>query len=158
VNQQVTISGNINVELYHCLGILTVICYSTDTIELGMLPAGTYTTDVGLWAGSGMPDCTTFQSFGNSTGNLTVDAGTGIRNGQMEKPSVFYKDRFIYIQNSPSGAAFSLTDVTGKKVADQHLQDGLNRIDSGDLHGVYLFRITMKDGRNSVGKIAIMAK
>lgn len=42
---------------HHCVGLLTVICPTTDTFQIGQLPAGNYTFDFTLTSGFGGPNC-----------------------------------------------------------------------------------------------------
>ncbi len=42
----------------YCLGALTVICDASDTVNLGILPAGNYNVDLTLSSGSGPTPCT----------------------------------------------------------------------------------------------------
>jgi len=54
-----SISGNnIVASTQHCLGMLTVICNTTDTFKLNPLAVGTYIFDLTLSSGFGGPPCT----------------------------------------------------------------------------------------------------
>lgn len=53
------VSGStIHATAHHCIGLLTVVCPTTDTFELGQLPPGNYNFDLTLTSGSGGPGCT----------------------------------------------------------------------------------------------------
>ena len=53
------LSGNsITASTQHCLGMLTAICYNTDTFKINPLSTGTYTFDLTLSSGFGGPPCT----------------------------------------------------------------------------------------------------
>ena len=43
---------------HHCVGMLTAMCNTIDTFNLGMLPAGSHLFDMTLTSGSGGPPCT----------------------------------------------------------------------------------------------------
>ena len=54
-----SISGNnIVASTQHCLGMLSAICYNTDTFKINPLSTGTYTFDLTLSSGFGGPPCT----------------------------------------------------------------------------------------------------
>ena len=57
-NQGFELNGTtISAYAHHCVGMLTVICETADTFELGQLPAGNYTFDMTLSSGFGGPGC-----------------------------------------------------------------------------------------------------
>lgn len=57
--QGASISGNvISAWAIHCIGMLSVICNATDTINLGVLPAGNYTANFQLDHGMMPSPCT----------------------------------------------------------------------------------------------------
>lgn len=75
------LAGNmINAWAVHCVGVLAVICPHTDTINLGLLPAGTYAATFQLDQGGGPVPCTPGIVPGPSS-NLTfvVSTATSIR-------------------------------------------------------------------------------
>lgn len=57
-NQGHNINGN-SIEAYshHCVGLLTVICPTTDTFQIGQLPAGDYSFNFTLTSGFGGAGC-----------------------------------------------------------------------------------------------------
>ena len=52
------LGNNIVASTKHCLGMLTAICLTTDTFKLNPLAIGTYTFDLTLSSGFGIPTCT----------------------------------------------------------------------------------------------------
>jgi len=52
------LGNNIVASTQHCLGMLTTICNTTDTFKLNPLAVGTYTFDLTLSSGFGVPPCT----------------------------------------------------------------------------------------------------
>jgi len=52
------LGNNIVASTQHCLGMLTAICYNTDTFKINPLSTGTYTFDLTLSSGFGGPPCT----------------------------------------------------------------------------------------------------
>jgi hypothetical protein len=53
-----TAPGRFEANALHCLGVLTVICYDTDTLELGALTAGNYRVIYQVNTGFGPIPCT----------------------------------------------------------------------------------------------------
>ena len=52
------LGNNIVASTKHCLGMLTAICFTTDTFKLNPLAIGTYTFDLTLSSGFGSLPCT----------------------------------------------------------------------------------------------------
>ena len=52
------LGNNIVASTQHCLGMLSAICYNTDTFKINPLSTGTYTFDLTLSSGFGGPPCT----------------------------------------------------------------------------------------------------
>ena len=51
------LGNNIVASTQHCLGMLSAICYNTDTFKINPLSTGTYTFDLTLSSGFGGPPC-----------------------------------------------------------------------------------------------------
>ncbi len=74
---------------HHCLGMLTFICSTTDTFELGSLPAGNHTFVLTLTSGGGPAPCTPGIVIDDTDSiTFTVDPGVGI-NSPDTKPVDF---------------------------------------------------------------------
>ena len=52
------LGNNIVASTQHCLGMLSAICYNTDTFKINPLSTGTYTFDLTLSSGFGGSPCT----------------------------------------------------------------------------------------------------
>lgn len=63
-------------EAIHCLGMLTIICYESDTIDLGLLAAGVYSVDLSLYTGFGLTPCTTATLAAADSRSFTVSSPT----------------------------------------------------------------------------------
>jgi hypothetical protein len=64
------VGSSVIAEARHCLGMLTVICDESDTINLGILASGVYSVDLSLYTGFGMTPCT-IDSIADATDNST---------------------------------------------------------------------------------------
>lgn len=147
------VGSSIDLQLYHCLGILTVICYSSDTIVLGQLPAGSYVLSANVWYGAGMPDCTTFQPGDSAIQSFIVDFSNSIRSNLDSKPMVIVKDRSLLIDKVPSESIVELVDINGRILRSAVLSASGNLIDLHDLSGMCFYRIRSKEGRMATGKL-----
>lgn len=64
---------------HHCVGMLTVICPTTDTFDLGILPAGDHTFVLTLTSGAAPAPCTPgIVTDDTDSITFTVDPGVGI--------------------------------------------------------------------------------
>lgn len=154
VNYNSSVMGSfVNLDLYHCLGLLTVICYASDTIVLGQLPAGTYIISSRLWYGTGMPDCTTFQPGDTSSQTFNVDFSNSIRYNLDSRPMVVVKDRSLWIDKVPAESVVELVDINGRILRSAILSATGNSIDLHDLSGMCFYRIRSKEGRMATGKL-----
>ena len=136
------ISGTtINATAHHCIGMLTVICNTTDTFELGQLPAGSYTFDLTLTSGAGGPGCSPgFIPDDNDQFQFTVSPAVGIEEFELLKeliyPNPFY-DRILL--KKPLTSEAIITDINGRIV--KVVEPGIQSIDVEALQpAVYIFR------------------
>lgn len=154
VNHTASVMGSfIDLNLYHCLGILTVICYTSDTIVLGQLPAGAYVLSTYVWYGTGIPDCTTFQPGDTSGQTFNVDFSNSIRSNLDNRPMVVVKDRSLLIDKVPAESIVELVDINGRILRSAVLSATGNLIDLHDLSGMCFYRIRSKEGRMATGKL-----
>jgi len=117
----VTPSGNsFMINVYYCVGMLTVITYTNDSIPFGILPAGNYNYIVNTYSSG---DCITFSTADQDSGNFTVNpaGGTGIETISMTdfiiSPNPF--SDYLEINNTTSeqlNVTIALSDLNGKKI------------------------------------------
>lgn len=136
---------NISATAHHCIGLLAAICNTTDTFELGQLPAGDYTLDLTLTSGSGGPNCTPgIVADDNDQFQFTVSPAVGVEELESLK-DLIYPNPFVQELNfkSPLAESALITDINGKIVVE--IDAGAISIDLKALpSGVYLFRIGRK--------------
>lgn len=74
------VGNNVIASSHHCVGTLTVICPASDTVNLGLLAAGTYNVDLTLSSGAAPIPCSPgFAPDDNDTLSFTVIAPTAIQ-------------------------------------------------------------------------------
>lgn len=132
----------INASAHHCVGLLTVICNTTDTFELGQLPAGNYTFDLTLTSGAGGPNCTPgIVADDNDQLQFIVSPSVGI--DELE-----YLEDFIYPNpvsdvfylKRPFASTAIITDADGKRVGE--IPSGNRQVDLSHLpNGIYVLQI-----------------
>lgn len=137
------ISGTtINATAHHCIGLLTVICNTTDTFELGQLPAGNYTFDLALTSGAGGPNCSPgIVADDNDQFPFTVSPAVGIEEVKNLK-GFAYPNPFVDILNlkRPFSGIAIITDASGKRVAE--IASGATQVDLSNLpNGIYVLHI-----------------
>jgi hypothetical protein len=136
------LNGNvINANAHHCIGLLAVICPTTDTFQLGQMAAGSYTFDFTLTSGAGGPNCSPgIVSDDNQQLQFTVSPSVGIE--ELEDASAF-----LFPNPTVSALNFKQTltetaiisDLNGRKIMD--VPAGKNTIEIDHLpQGAYLFR------------------
>ena len=98
------VGSSVIAEARHCLGMLTVICDESDTINLGILASGVYAVDLSLYTGFGMTPCTV-DSIADATDNssFTVSPTTSALELKLDfkivpNPAV---NRVIFMTKSP---------------------------------------------------------
>lgn len=130
---------------HHCVGLLAAICNTTDTFELGTLPAGAYTFDLTLTSGAGGPNCSPgIVPDDNDQLQFMVSTNVGI--DEMESLEDFvYPNPFTDQLNLKSALdqAAIITDVNGKTIVE--IDAGTTQINLKEIPaGVYLFRAGKK--------------
>jgi hypothetical protein len=131
----------------HCLGLLTVICYDTDTFELGSLPAGIYRFVYDVNTGFGSFPCTPGIVPGSSDSiDFTVSPATGLTDSQGWPESLVYPNPssgHIWISGLKAGEStyFSLTGLSGNAIFVRGECRANEPIELGNLPaGVYLLQ------------------
>jgi hypothetical protein len=130
---------------HHCIGLLTVICPTTDTFQLGQLPAGDYTVDFTLSSGFGGPNCSPgIVPDDTDQFQFTVSTTVGIQEPQSEADFIYpnpVSDILFFKKNLNHSA--SMTDIHGNIVAN--IRDGASSVDISHLSsGVYFLQTETK--------------
>ncbi len=137
------INGSIiGASAHHCVGMLTAICNTTDTFQIGQLPAGTYTFDLTLTSGFGGPGCTPgFVPDDNDQFQFTVLGSVGIAEPTAAAPAVYPNPTTgMLFLNSPIVERGQLTTLNGKMVLE--MNTGTTEVNLSDLPaGVYILRV-----------------
>jgi hypothetical protein len=142
------------VDLFHCVGMAAVICYVTDTIELGVLPPGMYIPTANLYYGAGVP-CTTFQLADSDPAVLNVGSSVGIRSDFPVRPSVTVLGGIINIEKAALNSTFQLFDISGKQLFSEAISAASQRFTIDQKSGIYFYKIQDKDGHAATGKLII---
>ena len=143
------INETIDCDALHCIGMLTYICYDTDTFSVGKLPAGNYTYRYFVNAGFGNNPCTPGIVPGPSDSlNFTVTTASGISTPSMQEiaigpnPCTDFID-VTFFNNEEKH--LSIIDLTGK-ICHQEIKTG-NRIHIATQDfspGLYILRAKTK--------------
>lgn len=149
----------------HCVGMLSAICNTTDTFNLGMLPAGLHTFNMTLSSGMGGPPCSPGiipDDNGNTT--FTVTTATGIADWQnsnaisifpnpMNTTTTIKVDPSIKIKN----AELKILDVMGRTVkVISSLQNNEFTFEREKLsNGIYFYQLTQENEIIAKGKLVV---
>jgi hypothetical protein len=150
---------------HHCLGMLTAICNTTDTFNLGMLPAGMHTFNMTLTSGIGGPPCTPgFIADDNGSITFTVTTATGISDymglntitiypNPLQTNATIVVDPKIKIKT----AEFKIVDLMGRIVKTiGSIQTNEFTFDREQLsNGVYFYQLIQDETVISNGKLVI---
>ncbi len=144
-NQDVGTNGfNVSAYAHHCVGLLTVICETTDTFEIGQLPAGDYTFDFTLTSGFGGPGCSA-GIIPDDAGQLqfTVTNSVGIQDLTSASGFIYPNPTtgIISLNKSLTSHAI-LTNIEGQKLRE--FDAGAKELDLSDLPAGIYFLSTEK--------------
>ena len=138
-NQGVGTNGfNIGAYAHHCVGMLTVICETTDTFEIGQLPAGDYTFYFTLTSGFGGPGCSA-GIVPDDVGQIlfTVTNSVGIQELTSESGFIYPNPTTGIISlKKPLTCQTILSNIEGQKLRE--FDAGNKELDLSDLPaGIY---------------------
>ncbi len=154
MEQHSTTINTIDASMYYCLGPLTFICNSTDTIHLGQLAAGNYTASVTIFTDESLSGCLSFLPAATSNLTLTVDVSTSIERKEIILPVISQINKQISVKGVPDGSVFHLMDLSGRLIQSVQLSENVSfLIEAGS--GIYLYSIQTPSGKLVKGKISI---
>lgn len=141
-NQGFGTSGNtITAYAHHCIGLLTVICETTDTFEVGYLAAGSYTFDFSLSSGQGGPGCSPGIVIDDSD-QIQFSVSNSVGVDEIENLQKFaFPNPTTGVLNFPNALSETalITDLSGRIVSET--PSGTSSIDISNFsNGVYVFR------------------
>lgn len=145
---------------FHCLGPLTFICYTKDTLDLGVLPVGTYTIQNNLMIGnSGISGiCSAYVQMDQRDLNFTVTQGTGIAEVAISIPQLLFdaSTHTLSLKASDNNDyRVELFDITGKSVFANTVSSGRINYPGTLTKGIYIYSIRVGDKPPFSGKILI---
>lgn len=151
-----TTSNRYEASTLHCIGMLTYICYDTDTFNLGSLPSGNYRFIVTVDAGGYPSPCTPGIAPGAIDSiDFTVSTGTGLIDSDQHEISISPNpaSETIHIsgKNLEPGGFFIFTDVHGKLVQKIQSMAGEMNI-SGLSSGIYFVRFLSEKGMSRAAR------
>ncbi|MFM9052632.1 MAG: hypothetical protein ACKOKF_10025 [Bacteroidota bacterium] len=152
-------SNQIDVEVKHCTGFLAVICYTTDTIDIGNLPAGNYLLNFSALTGSFdfSGNCTNFQSGGQQSIQFQVSGTTGYSKPRNHDLNLSYDnagDRLI-VSGNTQGCQLRLIDILGHNFYDASVSEGPLPIKSTLHKGIYVYSFKYPNGEVRGGRLFI---
>ena len=141
-NQGDNVNGfSVSAYAHHCVGMLTVICPTTDVFQLGQLPAGDYTFDFTLTSGFGGAGCSPGIIADDSDQfQFTVSSTVGVDEVEFESNLIYPNPAadMLFFKKSLKEAAI-ITDVQGNVV--MQIPQGKSSIEIAQLSsGVYFFK------------------
>lgn len=160
-----TAGSNTSAYAHHCVGMLTAICNTIDTFNLGMLPAGSHLFDLTLTSGSGGPPCTPGivpDDQRNTT--FTVTLATGIANYDLLNnvsifPNPINTTATIQINETLKikNAELKIVDVMGRTVKTiSSIQSNEFTFDRDKLSdGIYFYELVQNGEVIGKGKLMI---
>lgn len=102
---------------HHCVGMLAAICNTTDTFQIGQLPAGNYTFDMTLSSGFGGPGCSPGIVPDDSDQlQFTVSGSVGIIDPRTTELSVYPNPTSDFLKVGNTNASFRILSTDGKQV------------------------------------------
>jgi len=153
-------NDSIKINLFHCPGALTVICNTTDSINLGLLPPGTYYTEVTVHTSSwSSPDpCSVFNPIDSGEIQVTILPGSEISEFPTGKAFIYFdlKSQDLVLEgNFNSVKQITLYNSFGQIVLKREF-DHSNRISVPELSkGIYLYQLKSSDKKIVSGKILV---
>jgi len=162
----VNITGNqIQIYMYQCLGMLSIICTKTDTVNVGQLPAGTYTVYVFASYAQAQPTCSMYSPAmpTNVNHTFTVSQFVSVPEVKNSLSLDVYPNPSsgnIYFRYSASqSCVMEIYDLVGQKVRSYTLVPGSQQvvIREGELKsGIYFAKVLTGNKETLVQKFTII--
>jgi hypothetical protein len=151
--------NNLVVNAYHCYGMLSVLCNSSDTCKINPLLPGTYNLTFYLWTGYSCPSPPMLQCVDTAHSTFTVTLVS-------EVPEYFQRAEIIIYPNPNRGDFFLSTGIGGGELmiltADGRLLDkrtlvpGKNEVSLDLAPGLYLSVFHQKDSFSFAAPFSII--
>jgi len=152
------VNGNvIDISVYHCPGLLTFICYTSDTITLPPLTPGSYTVNFNVLAGTydfNTGNCTNYSNGGQQSLQFIV-TGTNHINSVSLQPSQLYfeDDKNTIVLTGNQKARVRIMDITGRTLFDRSTPPGELPITPPT--GLLVYSVQLPDGSVKSGRLRI---
>ncbi len=153
-------NDSIRIEVYHCPGPMAYICEVTDTINLGVLAAGHYTTDIIIHRKVYIsPDpCLGGSPVDSTNRQLIVYSSTGINDQESAKSSVIYLSdsrELILGSSNQKDATILVFNFVGSLLLEKNIYAS-DRIQTQPLsQGIYFYKLINQDGGSHSGKFVV---
>ena len=151
------VGGGVTVDLYHCTGMLTVICYTTDTILLGVMPAGNYQCQISVYSApyTGPDACSNFTQNSQNLIQLQVDFANKVNEPDASTINVIYNSRTqsFNLEHSKGDSWVTLYSADGK-IVFQGMIDSSFKV-AALAKGVYLYSVKDERGVMIRGKVGV---
>ncbi len=153
-------NDSIRIEVAHCPGPLNFFCYVTDTINLGVLPPGTYTTNVVLRKGNyfSADPCAGSSMVDSVISPVIVYLVSGLDEKTKDIESIVYNSAdatLDLISSDKESRMLNLYNMQGASVLDEQIRPGKKLNAGGIESGIYLYTLTGSDGFRSSGKLVV---
>jgi len=154
-----TSGSSVNVHVRHCPGMLTYICDVTDTVTIGLLPAGNYTlnflVDVGTYDTNGV--CENFTTATQQSVNFTVTGNTAISSPSTAFPKItFVQDsRQLLLSGTTGRTKVRIMDITGRMIFNGFANPGEIPISGLPAQGILIYTLQTTEGKEKAGRIVL---
>ncbi len=155
-SQQIFQAGNsFHIILYHCPGLLTVICNVTDTIHLGTLTAGDYYINVEVETGNydSIGNCSNYIPTDYLSTPLTISLPTSITEEVKATPTLLQFNNKLIFENIKEDFTFMLTDALGKIILSKSIGPHSTDVFLPELNGIYFYSISQENKKQFTGKL-----
>lgn len=156
----VIVGNNISVDAMHCPGLLTVICNTKDTINLGVLPSGNYALDFNVLTGiydMNIGGCTSYQPGGTQTLSFAVTVTNNIQLPETGTLAVNYDRQrdALMLSGKFSTATLRIMDLTGKILYRGNVTPGEVPFNSLPAQGLLIYRLQLPNGTEKAGRVLV---
>jgi hypothetical protein len=157
-----TTGSNTNASAHHCMGMLSAICNTVDTFNLGTLPAGPHVFQLTLSSGFGGPPCSPgIVPDDTETLTFNVTSAVGIQEEVMNSlisvfPNPFSSETTIKLNSKITSANAAMYDVLGKCVRNISFSGNAVKVERLDLKaGIYFIQLSSEGDILETKKIII---